>query len=101
MDNNQLTLQDKVLMGLKEARSSRGKSKGLLKAKCPPMDTYGAAAWQAIQGFSNPYKVGFGHIMFMSDDKREVYDYIVKVGNFVDLRGFDRDANALRALNLM
>lgn len=96
-----MTLQDKVRQGIKDALSSRGKNKGMLKAKCPPIDSYGAAAWQALMGFSNPYKCGIGHHLFMSDDKRDVYNYIVKVGNYIDLTTFDSDANLLRKLQLM
>lgn len=96
-----MELKEKLEIGLKEAISSQGKNKGLLKAKCPPMDTYGSAVWNALQTYSNPYKVGFGHMLFMSKDKKEVYDYIVKVGKVVDLSTFDKDGNILRSLGVM
>ena len=95
-----MELKEKVRIGIKDALSSRGKNKGLLKAKCPPMDTYGSAAWVALMSYSNPFKVGFGHILFMSADKYEVYEYIVNLGNYVDLSTFDRDGNVLRKLNI-
>ena len=95
------TLHEKVRQGIKDALVSRGKRKNLLKAKCPPMNTAGAAVWQAIQSYSNVYKVGFGHLMFMDAENREIYDYIRKCGEHVDLSTFDRDANVLRSLNLM
>jgi len=96
-----MNLEEKVKQGLKEAICSRGKRKGMLKAKCPPVNTYGSAVWSAIQSYSNPYKVGLGHMMFMDKDKREVYNYIMKTGDIIDLSTFDTDGNILRELNLM
>jgi len=96
-----MNLEEKVKQGLKEAICSRGKRKGMLKAKCPPINTYGSAVWSAIQSYSNPYKVGLGHMMFMDKDKREVYNYLIEAGKYVDLTTFDSDANVLRELNLM
>ena len=94
-----MTLSEKVKQGMNDALVSRGKRKGKLKAKCPPVDTYGAAAWQAIQGYCNPYKVGIAHCMFMSDDKREVYDYINNAGNYVDLSTYGDDAEFMKIIN--
>lgn len=94
-------MKEKLEQGLKQAISSRGKNKGKLKAKCPPVNTYGAAVWQAIMMYSNPHKVGFGHMMFMDKEKRELYNHVIEIGKSVDLKGFDKDANVLRELNLM
>jgi len=94
-------LKNRLAKGVKDALVSRGKKKGMLKAKCPPMNTEGAAVWQAIQSYSNVYKVGFGHLMFMDESNKEIYHYIRKCGEYVDLSTFDRDANVLRSLNLM
>jgi len=96
-----MNLEEKVKQGLEEAICSRGKRKGMLKAKCPPVNTYGSAVWSAIQSYSNPYKVGLGHMMFMDKDKREVYNHIMKTGNIIDLSKLDSDGNILRELNLM
>ena len=96
-----MNLGEKINQGLSEAICSRGKRKGMLKAKCPPMNTYGSAVWSAIQSYSNPYKVGLGHIIFMDKDKIEVYSYLREAGKYVDLTTFDSDANVLRELNLM
>lgn len=95
-----MELKEKVELGLKEAISSRGKNKGMLKAKCPKMNTYGSAVWQAIMTYSNPYKVGLGHMLFMDKEKREVYDYVIEAGKHIDLSTFDSDGNVLRELNL-
>lgn len=84
-----------------DALVSRGKRKGMLKAKCPPMDTDGAAVWQAIMSYSNPHKVGFGHMIFMSKECKELYDYVRKAGEYIDLSTFDTDGNVLRELKLM
>ena len=94
-----MTLKQKVEQGLNDALVSRGKRKGKLKSQCPPVDTYGAAVWQAIQGYCNPYKVGIAHCMFMSDDKREVYDYINNAGNYVDLSTYGDDAEFMKIIN--
>lgn len=95
-----MNLKEKLEIGLQEAIVSIGKNKGMLKAKCPPMDTYGSAVWSGIQSYSNPYKVGLGHILFMSKETKELYDYIREIGKHVDLTTFDRDGNALRNLGI-
>ena len=87
--------------GLTQAICSRGRNKGLLKAKCPPMDTYGAAVWQGLMFYSNAYKMGLGHMLFMSKDKKAVYNYIIEAGKIIDLSTFDSDGNTLRELKLM
>ena len=94
------TLKENVKQGFKDAIASRGKNKGLLKAKCPPINTLGAAVWNAIQNYSNPYKVGFGHLMFMRGETKEVYNHVVDCGKRVDLSKFDKDANVLRELGI-
>lgn len=93
-------MKDKLEIGLQEAIVSVGPSKGMLKKKCPPMNTYGSAVWNGIQSYSNPYKVGIGHILFMDADTRELYEYVREIGKSVNLRNFDRDANALRELGI-
>lgn len=96
-----MELKEKLKIGIAQAISSKGKNKGLLKAKCPPMNTYGSAVWNALQMYSNPLKVSFGHMLFMSKDKKEVYDYIIEVGEIIDLSTFDKDANVLREIGVM
>lgn len=95
-----MQLKEKIEQGFKEAIVSRGKRKGMLKTKCPKINTYGAAVWQAIQGHCNPYKVGIGHCILMNDDKREVYEYINKVGNYVDLSTFSEEGDFLKLMRL-
>jgi hypothetical protein len=93
-------MYDKMKIGVNEAFAQIGPRKGMLKKKCPPMNTYGSAVWNAIQFYSNPYKVGFGHLFFMDAETRELYDYVKDLGKSIDLRNFDSDANALRSIGV-
>ena len=93
-------MYDKIIMGMNEAFVQIGSRKGLLKKKCPPMNTYGSAVWNAIQSYSNPYKVGLGHLLFMDRETKELYDYVRQIGKQIDLRNFDSDANALRSIGV-
>ena len=93
-------MYDKMKIGVNEAFAQIGPRKGMLKKKCPPMNTYGSAVWNAIQMYSNPYKVGFGHLFFMDAETRELYDYVKDLGKSIDLRNFDSDANALRSIGV-
>ncbi len=94
------SMKERLANGLLDALVSKGKNKGMLKKQCPPMNTVGSAVWQAIVGFSNPYKIGFGHMMFMDEGNRELYDYVVQLGKHVDLTTFDTDSNALKKLGV-
>jgi hypothetical protein len=79
---------------------SRGKRKGMLKSKCPKMNTPEAAAWNAIMSHANPFKVGFGHVMFMNADNRAIFNAIdetIKVKG-IDVRTIDRDRFALEMM---
>jgi hypothetical protein len=60
------------------AFSTRGPNKGHLKTKCPPMGTDGAIFWQAAMMRCNPYKVGMGHMLFMSPEQRDFYDICMR-----------------------
>ncbi len=98
-----------VAIALKELKSaitgslvSRGRNKGLLKAKCPPMNTPEAAAWQAITSIANPYKLGFGHMLFMTKPNRQIYDLTLEVikASKWDVRAMDRDRLSLEGLGV-
>ena len=91
-------LRDICIAAINAAKASRGKKKGMLKATCPPMGTDAAAAWQALMGYANPYKIGMGHIMFFSDRQRAIYHAIDDALAGHDLRGLDRDRVALESL---
>jgi hypothetical protein len=93
-------MKDKLEIGLQEAIVSVGPNKGMLKKKCPPMNTYGSAVWNAIQSFSNPYNVGLAHLFYMDSETLELYQYVREIGKSVNLRNFDQDANALREIGI-
>lgn len=79
---------------------SRGKKKGMLKAACPPMGTDAAAAWQAMMGHANPYKIGMGHIMFFTERQSIIYNAIDKALEGRDARHIDRDRVALETMGV-
>ena len=93
---------DLIRNGVKNALVSRGKNKGMLKAKCPKMGTPEAAVWQAIVSFANPFKIGMAHMMFMSHENRELYNHITKIIEIsgLDVRSLDRDRKALDSLGV-
>ena len=55
-------METRLLLALDQAIASKGKHKGQLKAKCPPMGTDGAIMWQALMMHANPYKVSIFQI---------------------------------------
>ena len=92
--------KETIKSAIEKAIASRGKNKGKLKAKCPPINTPGAAAWQAIQLNANPYKVGVCHLFFMDKDNLSIYGSIaqaIKKGN-IDVRSLDADRLALESI---
>lgn len=91
-------LRDICIAAIDAAKATRGKNKGMLKASCPPMGTDAAAAWQALMGYANPYKMSIGQIMLFSDRQRAIYRAIDDSLKGHDLRGLDRDRVALEAL---
>ena len=91
-------LKDICIAAISAAQSSRGKYKGALKAKCPPIGSDAAAAWQAITAHANPYKIGFGHMMSFSDRQLAIYNTIDKSLEGTDVRGSDRDRVVLERL---
>lgn len=96
MDSKQL--KNICIKAIGAALVSRGKNKGILKAQCPPTGTDAAAAWQAVMGYANPYKLGIGHIMFFNNRQRAIYHAIDDALKGKDLRGYDRDRVALELL---
>jgi len=83
--------RERIAAAIDGAISQRGRNKGKLKRQCPPMGTDAAAAWQALMGYANPYKLGLGHIMFMPEPQRELYRYLDDKLAGLDLRGLDSD----------
>ena len=97
-----MSLSDKAREAMHGALVSRGAKKGMLKAKCPPMDTPEAAAWQAMMLCSNPYKVGMGHMLFMGDESRAIYKEVLAWCESVPSihHVLDRDRKALQSMGV-
>tara|TARA_R100000808_G_C2142757_1_gene150502 strand:- start:1515 stop:1814 length:300 start_codon:yes stop_codon:yes gene_type:complete len=93
-------MRDICITAIDAALVSRGKNKGTLKAKCPPMGTDGAAAWQAITAHANPYKMGIGHMLFFNERQQAIYDAIDKSLHGADVRHLDRDRVVLESLGV-
>ena len=93
-----LALRKICIAAIDASKVSRGKNKGMLKATCPPMGTDGAAAWQALMCYANPYKMSIGQIMLFTDRQRAIYRAIDDSLTGHDLRGLDRDRIALEKL---
>jgi len=90
--------KETVQLAMQNALVSRGKNRGQLKAQCPPMGTPEAAAWQALVAKANPYKLGIGHLLFMSAEHREIFDAVEALIMNLDVRKLDRDRMALEVL---
>ena len=93
-------LKDICIDAIGAALVSRGKRKGMLKAQCPPMGTDAAAAWQALTGHANPYKLGIGHMIFFTDRQNAIYRAIDDALEGQDLRALDRDRVALEIMGV-
>ena len=94
-------MKDRIVKALDGAIASRGKNKGQLKAKCPPMNTPESAVWLAMMSHVNPYKVGFGQMMFMDKDNRELFDAVDRAMDKLrpeQFIGLDRDRLALETI---
>jgi len=90
--------KETVQLAMQNALVSRGKNRGQLKAQCPPIGTPEAAAWQAIVAKANPYKLGIGHLLFMSAEHREIFDAVEALIKNLDVCRLDRDRMALEVL---
>lgn len=93
-------MEKRLLLALDSAIASKGKHKGKLKAKCPPMGTDGAVMWQALMTYANPYKIGIGHLLWgsVSDPEfKSACDSYAREKGLV-LRHLDRDRVALERL---
>lgn len=80
-----ITLTKEELEAIDKAFSTRGKTKGFLKAKCPP--GLSGAAWQAIQ--PNPFKLSFCRCLFFSDTEKELFSKLADIKFPIDL-DYDR-----------
>ena len=65
--------ETRLLNALNDAIAQRGKNKGQLKAKCPPMGTDGAIMWQALMMHANPYKVSIFAVVMASAGRSDPF----------------------------
>jgi hypothetical protein len=91
-------LKDACIAAIDAAIVSRGKRKGMLKATCPPYGTDAAAAWQAMMGHANPYKMSIWQITMFSNRQRAIYRAIDDSLQGQDIRAWDRDRLALELM---
>jgi hypothetical protein len=96
MDN----LEKRLLLAYEGAIATRGKNKGMLKAKCPPMGTDSAVMWQACMYYANPYKVSLFSLVFhgMADDSFKDACFAFAAERASVLPNLDRDRVALTKL---
>lgn len=92
--------KDICIAAIDQAKVSRGKTKGMLKAKCPKSDSDGAAAWQAMTLQANPYKAGLYTIAMFTDRQRAIFDAVGKAIEGYDVNHLDRDRQILEALGV-
>ena len=90
---NNLTITEDELKAISKAFSTKGKTKGYLKSKCPP--GLPGAAWQALQ--NNPWKLSIYRCMFFTDDQRELFTKLseIKIYKHGD---FDYDKAVLKKI---
>ena len=69
--------KDRILDAARGAIASRGRFRGMLKAKCPPGGADAALFWQAAQLCRNPYKVSIGRLLWLSGEEREFWNACV------------------------
>ena len=91
-------LREMCVAAIDGALVSRGQRKGLLKANCPDSRSDAAAAWQAMIGYANPYKMSIWQIALFSDRQRAIYRAIDAALEGKDLRAMDRDRLALELM---
>jgi hypothetical protein len=83
-----ITLTKDEQNAISHAFSTKGKTKGYLKANCPP--GLSGAAWQAIQ--PNTFKISFCRCLFFSDTEKELFTKLADIKFPKDL---DYDRNLL------
>ncbi len=92
--------KDVCIAAIDAAKVSRGKNKGMLKAKCPKSDSDGAAAWQAMTLQANPYKAGIFTIALFDDRQMSIFEAVGKAIEGYDVNHLDRDRTILEALGV-
>ena len=94
-------MQPETQYAIRKCFVTRGRNKGRLLAKCPPMGTPAAAAWQALALAWNPYKASIVALMFMPEANRFIYREALDWAEAnMHLRGLDRDRAILESLGV-
>lgn len=93
-------MRSEIVSAINGAIATRGKNKDQLKAKCPPMHTDAAAAWQAIQMEANPFKVSMSACLFFNLRQTKIFNAVLETirEKGIDVRGLDRDRVALESI---
>ena len=101
-DPNITVIPEYIFTAISGAIATRGKNKGQLKAKCPPMHTDAAAAWQAMQMEANPYKVSMGACLFFNLRQTKIFNAVLETirKENIDVRCLDRDRLALESIGV-
>ena len=92
--------RDVCLAAIDAAKVSRGKNRGMLKAKCPKSDSDGAAAWQAMTLQANPYKAGLYTIAMFTERQMAIFDAVGQAIEGYDVNHLDRDRTILESLGV-
>ena len=87
-----------VLNAINGAIVSRGKNRGMIKRKCPPMGSDSAAAWQALMLLANPYRASVFQIATFNERQSYIYRNVMESLDGVDLRAYDADRLALELM---
>ena len=95
-------MEKRLLLAYEGALATRGKHKGMLKAKCPKAGTDAALMWQALMVHANPYKASVFSAMFAAWTDAEFFE---ACRNFAAekaavLRHLDRERAALTRLGV-
>ena len=94
-------MKPETISAIQACFATRGKNKGKLLAKCPPMGTPAAAAWQALALAWNPYKASIFSLMIMSDENIAIHrEALIWAESNMQLRGLDRDRLALESMGV-
>jgi hypothetical protein len=86
-----IKLTEDEVVAIRSAFSTRGKTKGYLKSKCP--SGLAGAAWQAIN--PNAYKISFMRCMFFNEEERNLF---LKIGKIKFSDSVDLDKDTLKKL---
>lgn len=68
-------IKPRVRAAGKAALATKGKRKGFLLSKCPPMGTDAAIFWQSAMLIFNPFKASIAARLFWDSEQRQFADW--------------------------